>query len=553
MSNVYSFTEDATFGPFDTDQILIIEAWGAQGGGYIGYGVQGSILYDKPGKGGYVKGRTILEAGKTLSIEVGKGGPWSLAMPLEEIYNDGGGGTGGYGLTGWGYPGGGATRVLESLLPGPGSALLVVAGGGGGASGTFLGQSGGHGGGLVAQAGAASATGTGGGGGTTILPASGVGGVGGSAITGFLNGLDGGFGQGGNGSLTEDPDSYYGGGGGGGGYYGGGGGVSGGEVGVEQVYGSGGGGGSSYYDPSVSDVELLAGVRTGHGRVVVTVYDASPLAPDRLTPAAGATVSDDTPQLGAYITTEFVGEQAQQGKVRVEWQLAKDVNFTSAVKTISQTASELRYGSPSGLLTTFDTPTSQRLTQGLWYMRARCIDWNGLTSSWSASQTFTVSRLPTTSGHTPTGDKTIQFVANGVPLSWNYDSANFGSQSAYQVVVQTAVGAPVFDTGKVLSGLRTATVIISAASKNAALRWRVKTWDVDDIEGVYSDWQLFRVGDIPSVSIATIGTDGVVSTPTPTITFGLTPGGGVPIRQRRLFVTRDEDGALVFDTGWVSY
>ena len=537
------FESSATFGPFDTAKVLVIQASGAQGGGFIGFGTQGGVQIDKTGKGGVAKGKITLAAGRRLLITVGEGGPWTTPPPTGAINNVGGAGSGGQG-TYYGYPGGGATIIDLIDTDGVTSiSKIFVVGGGGGGSGVSTGARGGDGGG---PDGAAGLAGTGGGGGGATPTTGGTGGSNGGGGTGNPGGA-GVLGAGGDGG--DSTTAYYGAGGGGGGYYGGGGGGAGTSAVDEE--GGGGGGGSTKVDTAlVSEVEMIAGAAQGHGTVHITVYEAAPIAPSTLIPFAGATVADDTPQFGAYIQTEVLGTQYLQGKVRVEWQVAQDQNFTSNLKVITQPTTALKYGGPTapGILTVMDMPSGQRLPQGVWYMRARCIDWNGTSSDWSPVQSFTVSSAPTVSELYPTGDKTIQFLATGVQLSWTYSSTNFGAQSAFQVNVETAAGALLHDTGKVISYQKLATVLISAANKNQALRWRVKVWDVDDVEGEYSSYSLFRVGDLPQVVIEPIG---IIATPNPIVTWEQTPGGGVPLKQKRLYITRDSDGALIYDSGWV--
>lgn len=543
MPQVASYDTNGTYGPFTTDKTLILEVWGAQGGGYRGYGVQGTTYYDTGGRGGYVKTQIVLTAGDTLTLQVGIGGPWGSINGTGTTGalagGQGGLGGAGHGTGGYGHTGGGRSMVQR------GGTLLVVAGGGGGASGApfngLTGTLGGAGGGSTGGAGGTATSATGGGGGTQAATGSGgaTNGTGGSGPAPSL-------GAGGNGGAAV-ANNGFGGGGAGAGYYGGGGGGRGGAT--AGSAGGGGGGGSSYINPTgTSNTINTQGERVGNGRIVITAFEQAPLPPVQITPAGGSVVSSDVPTFGAKLVTEFLGTAPQQGKAKIEWQVATDQSFTAGVKTFTEPDSKLAYGSDAGVLHTLVIPASQRLSQGNWFLRARAIDWNGSASAWSAFQSFSVSQVATTTDQSPSGDTTVTFVATGSAFAWRYSSTNFGSQSAYQVSVETVAGGPIHDTGKVLSSSLVATVVIPASYKNQPLRWRVKVWDVDGIEGVWSTYHLFRVGDVPSIVVDAIGT---ISTPSPTVTWTATPGGGIPLSQKRMFVTKDSDGSVVYDSGWI--
>lgn len=205
------------------------EVWGAQGGSKNNNGA----------KGGYSKGRMYLIKGQTIYIYVG-------ACPnCNTIWNGGGYST---------YSGGDASdiRIGGTSL----SNRVIVAGGGGG---TGLGPSstwnyiGGIGGGLTGGDGTGLVYYIGHGGTQTS------GGIRGSTIESNWYNESGGFGQGGNCYANSN------GGGGGGGWYGGGAGECGG-------YNDGGGGGGSSYIEGVLDGSTIAGVQTGNGKIIISLY-----------------------------------------------------------------------------------------------------------------------------------------------------------------------------------------------------------------------------------------------------------------------------------------
>jgi len=219
---------------------VLVEVWGAQGGGARG------------GLGGYTKGTLAVVKGEVLSVFAGQ-------QPSTRVGGWNGGGSSQVFNDSSGSGGGGASDVRRG-----GTALgdrIIVAGGGGGGGGHF----GGAGGGAAGAAGSALPTyaadycgkgGTqsaGGAGGSTYACSGGTAQLGGS----------GGLGLGGDGGKSSDVGWAD---GGGGGYYGGGGGGG-------ACTGSfPGGGGSGYFRPELfPDGATNSGVRTGHGLVRFTL------------------------------------------------------------------------------------------------------------------------------------------------------------------------------------------------------------------------------------------------------------------------------------------
>jgi hypothetical protein len=227
---------------------VAVDVHGAQGGSNANSPPDAGPL------GGRAKGTLSVTPGQTLHIYVGGGG-------------DSGGWNGGGGING-GYPksrGGGASdlRTGAATL----SDRVIVAGGAGGhppyslGHGGWHGAAGGVGGGLNGGTGQNSdgnqPDACGGGGGTQNN-----GGAAGCSQGSGLLASAGTFGQGGDGGGENDNDSCGAGSGGGGGWYGGGGGG-------HQNCGGGGGGGGSSYLGGVSDGTTEAGVRAGHGQIII--------------------------------------------------------------------------------------------------------------------------------------------------------------------------------------------------------------------------------------------------------------------------------------------
>lgn len=248
-----------------------IDLFGAEGGSAAGYvdpnppntGARGGL-------GGETRATLPVTPGQSLRITLGAAGTPGSSRRGEYARQGGyGHGSGGGGAHGGGGSGGGGPLLR------------------GGDGGRPTAESGGDGGGPEGS-------GIGGTGGTQSAPGTGVrtsplGAPGGNASdtdqnTGLPN--PGSGGSGGNGARGGN-----GGGGGGGGYFGGGGGSGGGNPG--NLYAAGGGGGSSFAAPSATAVALLAGVRHGDGKAVVSFRygTTTTLTADTATPLFGHSVT----------------------------------------------------------------------------------------------------------------------------------------------------------------------------------------------------------------------------------------------------------------------
>ena len=215
---------------------VIIEAWGAQGGGSYG------------GNGGYASGTLSVTPGQALAIYVGGQGGTNAAAGWN------GGGLGGYDLQNGGATSGGGGGASDVRA---GGVSVIIAGGGGGAC-IEGGENapGGTGGGMSGSNAPNCINAIGGAGGTQSGP--------GIVFTTSRGATSGSGSQGGNGSSAVQA---WAGGGGGGGYFGGAGGTS--TQDHPAGYGAGGGGGSSYIG-GVSGGTTQSGQRSGNGYVRIS-------------------------------------------------------------------------------------------------------------------------------------------------------------------------------------------------------------------------------------------------------------------------------------------
>lgn len=508
---------------------LAVELAGSQGN---------NSVFATGGLGGLVTATIPVVPGEVLSIIVGG----------RTAFLGAGGGGGGAGGTVNGASAadvggrGGDYTIIRKADGTP----YIIAGGGGGAGGTAstvaTGSDGGSGGGLTAGPGENGASqpsgpGAGGGGGGTPI-AGGAGGVrggsSGSADPG-LAGFSGAGGRGGNGLAGNFSET---GGGGGGGLFGGGGGGAGSGA-VVGGGGGGGGGSSAIYVAGIAGIHTQ-GARLGDGYIKLSWGSPQSAAPIAITPVSGAIVTTNTPTLGATLVAQGAARQ------RVEWHLATTSDFVGNLRIIAEPIADLKV---SGV-TTEVVPLANKLSQGVWYMRARTLDEGGAPSPFSVTQQFTVAHAPSATPVSPSSGQTVAYSTVGLSISWTFsDPSPDDSQLAYQVLVSDSVtGASVADTGRVPSLSKTANVLIPAASKNSTLIWRVRVWDQDDVAGNYSNPTIFTVGDAPTIVVDTMTT---VATSAPTIGFTFTPVVAA-LATYRVTITKDSDGLLVYDSGWVN-
>ena len=216
-----------------------IEVWGAQGGSGGWYSIQN--YSSTGGLGGYAKGSITLSAGTRIYLYIGQQGEGypTSSTKMENLTARKGGWNGGGNNSISDYPGTGGGGASDVRIGGVSLTDRVIVGGGGGGGGnsgssTQL-SNGGAGGGLTAVTLANSTQFS------NRTPGSGATQSSGNAL---------GVGATANENLS---------GGGGGGYYGGGAGAN----------STGGGGGSSYLG-GVSNGSTQSGIRSGHGKIVIT-------------------------------------------------------------------------------------------------------------------------------------------------------------------------------------------------------------------------------------------------------------------------------------------
>ena len=321
-------------------------------------------------------------------------------------------------------------------------------------------------------------------------------------------------------------------------------------------YHSGGGGG---WNTRINEDFLALVPTTGTGTPQQWwAYPLQPTpAPVAVVPAAGATVSTSTPALGATVDLNM---KFPQSRVKCRWQLAATPDFATLQRNYTQ--DDTKFATVNGtdvdgvtVAFTDTLPVTQAIMQAnsppgpaTWYIRAATVDEWGKQGAWSASQTFSVSHPPSATPVAPSGVNLYN--TGAVTFNWTTsDPYPNDYQTSYQVVVEKNTdGSVVYDSGKVVSAVKTHTSsVIAAANKDIQLRWKVRVWDMDDVPGSYSSTLLFKIEDPPTVVINSPVGGTPQATPFATATFTPTVGGSRTITKYSLLVT--QGATTVFDTG----
>lgn len=257
----------------------------------------------------------------------------------------------------------------------------------------------------------------------------------------------------------------------------------------------------------------------------------------------GATFTTSTPTLSATLTATADGRSQ-----RVEYSIASDAAFTTLVTTYTEDVATAK--TTTGLHT-FNVPLASKIPQGTWYLRARALDQVGIFSDYSAAVTFTVAHAPAASATSPAASVGVQTVGGNLSFFWSFsDPWSQDSMTSYQVSVErNDTGASVYDSTKTAGTVTTHVVPPTGWVKDVLLRWRVRVWDQDDVQGIYSPYQMFTYSDPPTVTITAPTAAQVVGTGSPTITW--TTDAATTQVSRQIVITDASTLQLVYDSGIV--
>lgn len=244
--------------------------------------------------------------------------------------------------------------------------------------------------------------------------------------------------------------------------------------------------------------------------------------PTVISPSANQALS--TGYAAATISAIGIGADRE---ITVEF--SKSATFASGITTLTQTPSS---ASANNQYTLSDT--TKALSNGTWYVRAKVRNTStNYTTPWSSTVTFTQSHVPAAVLQSPTADSIAKYSAT-TPFTWTFtDPATVDYQTSYRLVVEDNLsGDLIYDSGKTALSSTTnqtylQTVAIASTYKGSQLRWRMKVWDRDDQESLWSGYALFRLSDPPSVTIVTPAPGLDVDTGAPTFSWTTSiPSGG---------------------------
>lgn len=300
------------------------------------------------------------------------------------------------------------------------------------------------------------------------------------------------------------------------------------------------------YKAYVRTWQTTSGVNQPSAWVAGTAFTvAIPVpVPTAVTPAAASTVTSSRPALAAT-----VGAMAGGSQMYRQWQLATNVGFTLNVVTVAIAGESFSTISVPVAFPALPT----RLKQGVWYIRCRAIDQDGVAGAYTAAQSFTVAHPGSTTTRTPTAGATIQYTATPT-LNWSFsdiDTDDF--QTKYQVQLwKTSTPGTVLDSGLVTSTNKFHQFVagIDATWKNTELRWKVQAYDQDAVTAGYSVENTFYFRDLPVVTITAPAPAAVITTASPLVTWTNVLSGGATQTQWKVDIVR---ASVIQETsGWVS-
>lgn len=264
--------------------------------------------------------------------------------------------------------------------------------------------------------------------------------------------------------------------------------------------------------------------------------------PTVVIPAASGTVSSDVPTLGAKLA---VGTENGAPTVACEWEVAADSGFSTSLKDVAETVYAAAH------LASVPLPMADTLTSGVWYVRARAKAFAGAeVSDWSAYNAFTVAHPASAYALSPSSGQTLLWDSTNT-LTWSVsDPSPTDYQTAYEVIVEdNLTGDSILDTGVISSTVPQAVVAIPSGNKDAVLRWKVQLTNRDSVVGDYSDYALFVVSDVPTVSITDPMSGGTVTVPSPEVEWTFSGSGGRTQSQYQIIYQIQSGGPVRLDTG----
>lgn len=277
--------------------------------------------------------------------------------------------------------------------------------------------------------------------------------------------------------------------------------------------------------------------------------------PTTVTPTNGSSVTTMTPTFGATLIADGAGRQQ-----RVEWEIAADSGFTTAVRSLVESTFDYR---ASGA-TTEVLPSTVKLTSAeatTWYLHARSVGNDGTTSAWTATQNFTLAMAapPVPTAVTPAAGATV--TTNQPTLGATLGAASEGrtSKVRWQIAQDSGftVGLRTITEGDVdlrVSGATTE--VVPGGSKISQGTWYLRAAAVDQYGqvGAYSSTTTFSSSHPPvAAPTSPIADASVVYATNTNFNWSFSdPYGADTQTAYQIIVERNDTGAVVFDTNKIS-
>lgn len=269
-----------------------------------------------------------------------------------------------------------------------------------------------------------------------------------------------------------------------------------------------------------------------------------------LLPANGSTVTTGKPALGLYFS-----QIPPDNGFKREWQFATNVGFTLGVVTATEPTAHQLASAGSNASLSYSATGAARLPAGTVFGRYRLIDGiGGAAGPYSATQTFTVTHVPSTTTRAPGAGTTLAFGAT-LLTTWAFsDIDTTDSQSKYQAKLwkATAPGSPIDSTLLVSTNAFHSFTIPDATWKDIDLRWAVQVADQDGTLSGFSPEQSVFLSDAPTVAVTSPTLNQVITTSAPLITWSFTATLGRIQSQYKVDITNLTAGTVVYTSGWVS-
>lgn len=151
-------------------------------------------------------------------------------------------------------------------------------------------------------------------------------------------------------------------------------------------------------------------------------------------------------------------------------------------------------------------------------------------------------------------------VSSSADLTWTFNDPDPGdTQSAYQVIIErVSDSAQVLDTGKRSAdsnlGVGTYTIAANTLTEDTQYRWRVRTWDADDLVGPYSSNSTFTTlfnNDPPSATTNPVALFDPALSKAVTWTYNGNDASD-PQKRYRVQVSTVSPVSSAYDSGWVT-